>query len=145
MKIKQDYMIEYDELVAYNALLHIAAEIPNLSQKNDIIKSLKETTQGEESMVYWFQVHTQLVLDIVWLKLINSPIKRSQLFLLNHTGLRVPLIIMFADIVGSTKMSMTLSVEDIVLLIRSFTFLPVIASLMSNDRGDKWFMIIMSY
>jgi adenylate cyclase len=122
MKIKQDYMIEYDELLAYNALLHIAVEIPDLSQKNDIMKSLKETTQGEESMVYWFQVHTQLVLDIVWLKLINSPIKRSQLFLLKHTGLRVPLIITYADIVGSTKMSMNLSVEDLVFLIRAFTF-----------------------
>jgi adenylate cyclase len=122
MKIKQDYIIEYDELVAYNTLLHIAEEIPDLPQKNDIIKSLKETIQEEQSMVYWFQVHTPLVADTLWPKLINFPIKRSQLFLLTHTGLREPLIIMYADIVGSTKMSMTLSVEDLVLLIRAFTF-----------------------
>jgi adenylate cyclase len=121
IKIKQDFIREYDELVAYNTLLHIAEEIPDLSQ-NDIIKSLKETIQEEESMVYWFQVHAPLLFDTLWPKLINSPIKRSQLFLLKHTGLRVPLIITYADIVGSTKMSMNLSVEDLVFLIRAFTF-----------------------
>jgi adenylate cyclase len=121
IKIKQDFIREYDELVAYNTLLHIAEEIPDLTQ-NDIIKSLKETIQEEESMVYWFQVHAPLLFDTLWPKLINSPIKRSQLFLLKHTGLRVPLIITYADIVGSTKMSMNLSVEDLVFLIRAFTF-----------------------
>jgi adenylate cyclase len=121
IKIKQDFIREYDELAAYNTLLHIAEEIPDLSQ-NYIIKSLKETIQEEESMVYWFQVHAPLLFDTLWPKLINSPIKRSQLFLLKHTGLRVPLIITYADIVGSTKMSMNLSVEDLVFLIRAFTF-----------------------
>jgi len=121
IKIKQDFIREYDELVAYNTLLHIAEEIPDLSQ-NDIIKPLKETIQEEESMVYWFQVHAPVLFDTLWPKLINSPIKRSQLFLLKHTGLRVPLIITYADIVGSTKMSMNLSVEDLVFLIRAFTF-----------------------
>jgi ferritin-like metal-binding protein YciE len=121
IKIKQDFIREYDELVAYNTLLHIAEEIPDLSQ-NDIIKSLKETIQEEESMVYWFQVHAPLLFDTLWHKLINSPIKRSQLFLLKHTGLSVPLIITYADIVGSTKMSMNLFVEDLVFLIRAFTF-----------------------
>lgn len=121
IKIKQDFIREYDELVACNTLLHIAEEIPDLTQ-NDIIKSLKETIQEEESMVYWFQVHAPLLFDTLWPKLINSPIKRSQLFLLKHTGLRVPLIITYADIVGSTKMSMNLSVEDLVFLIRAFTF-----------------------
>ncbi len=120
-KIKQDYTLEYDELVAYNTLLHVAEKITGLPKKNDTIESLKESIGEEESIVHWFQVHAPLVLDTLWPKLINSPTKRSQLFLFNLVGLKAPFIIMYADIVGSTKMSMTLSAKDLIFLIRAFT------------------------
>lgn len=72
-------------------------------------------------MVYWYQVHAPVILDNLWPKMINSPNKRGQTFLLNHVNSKMPLVMMYADLVGSTKMSMTLSVEDLVLLIRAFT------------------------
>ncbi|MGI9011084.1 MAG: DUF892 family protein [Nitrososphaeraceae archaeon] len=46
-RIKQDYIIEYDEVVAYHKLIHIA-EMTDLSQPNDIISLLKESLQEEE-------------------------------------------------------------------------------------------------
>ena len=119
-RIKQDYIIEYDEVVAYHKLIHIA-EMTDLPQPNDIIPLLKESMQEEESMAYWFQVHVTLILEILWPKLINSPIKRSQDFLLNYAGSKIPLIIMYADLVGLTNLSMTLSVENLIALIRAFT------------------------
>ena len=48
-RIKQDYIIEYDEVVAYHKLIHIA-EMTDLPQLNDIISLLKESMQEEESM-----------------------------------------------------------------------------------------------
>ncbi|MER5175976.1 MAG: DUF892 family protein [Candidatus Nitrosocosmicus sp.] len=119
-KIKQDYLIEYDELVSYDTLIYIA-EMTGLSQKNDSISLLKESIQEEESMVYWYQTHAPLILDNLWPKMINSPIKRGQNFLLNYVNSKLPLVIMYADLVGSTNMSMTLPIEDLVLLIRAFT------------------------
>ena len=49
-KIKQDFLIEYDEKVAYETLVHIA-EMTVLSQKNDILRLLKENVKEEESMI----------------------------------------------------------------------------------------------
>ena len=72
-------------------------------------------------MVHWFQLHAPVVLDSLWPKMINNAMKRSQAFLMNHKNSKLGLIIMYADLVGSTKMSMTLSIKDLVLLIRAFT------------------------
>mgnify|MGYP003575322707 CR=1 FL=1 len=119
-RIKQDYIIEYDEVVAYHKLIHIA-EITDLPQPNDIMPLLKESIQEEESMANWYQVHVSVILETLWPKLINSPIKRAQDFLLNYAGSKLPLIIMYADLVGSTNLSMTLSVEILIALIRAFT------------------------
>lgn len=51
----------------------------------------------------------------------NSSVKRGQEFLLNHVNSKVELVIMYIDLVGSTKMSMTLPVEQLVTIIRAFT------------------------
>jgi adenylate cyclase len=51
----------------------------------------------------------------------NSSVKRGQEFLLNHVNSKVELVIMYIDLVGSTKMSMTLAVEQLVTIIRAFT------------------------
>ena len=119
-KIKQDYMVEYDEIVAYDTLILIA-EMTDLSNKKDIIQLLRESMQEEKSIVRWYQMHTAMMLDDLWPKTINGPIKRGQNFLLNHFGTKMPLVIMYADMVDSTNIGMTLSVEDLVLLIRAFT------------------------
>ncbi|HET9773355.1 MAG TPA: hypothetical protein VFP25_00070 [Nitrososphaeraceae archaeon] len=41
----------------------------------------------------------------------NTSIKRAQDFLLNHVDSKLSLVVMYADLVGSTKMSMALPVE----------------------------------
>lgn len=51
----------------------------------------------------------------------NTSIKRGQDFLRNHVSSKVPLVIMYADLVGSTKMSMTLPAEKLVTIIRAFS------------------------
>ena len=50
----------------------------------------------------------------------NTSIKRGQDYLLNYISSKRPLVIMYADLVGSTKMSMTLSAEKLVTIIRAF-------------------------
>jgi adenylate cyclase len=119
-KIKQDYIIEYDELIAYETLIQIA-ETTEFDNKDVVMKILYESKQEEESMIYWFQVHAPIILDNLWPKMINNAMKRSQVFLMNHRNSKMGLIIMYADLVGSTKMSMTLPIKDLVLLIRAFT------------------------
>ena len=51
----------------------------------------------------------------------NTSIKRGQDYLIRHVDTKVPLVIMYADLVGSTKMSMTLPVEKLVTVIRAFS------------------------
>ncbi|HYF98804.1 MAG TPA: adenylate/guanylate cyclase domain-containing protein [Candidatus Saccharimonadales bacterium] len=51
----------------------------------------------------------------------NTSIKRGQDYLIRHVDKKVPLLIMYADLVGSTKMSMTLPVEKLVTVIRAFS------------------------
>jgi ferritin-like metal-binding protein YciE len=120
MQIKQDFIIEYDELVAYNTLIQII-QSTNLPQQHEITLLLEQSMQEEESMAYWYKIHTPLILDNLWPKIIHTSIRRGQNFLLNHISSKIPLIIMYADLVGSTTMSMTLPVEKLVAIIRAFT------------------------
>jgi class 3 adenylate cyclase/ferritin-like metal-binding protein YciE len=119
-KIKQDYIIEYDELIAYETLIQMA-EMTEFEDKEAVMILLNEGKQEEELMVYWFQLHAPIILDNLWPKMINNAMKRSQAFLTNHKNSKMGLIILYADLVGSTKMSMTLPIKDLVLLIRAFT------------------------
>ena len=120
MQIKQDFIIEYDELVAYNTLIQII-QSTNLPQQHEITLLLEQSMQEEESMAYWYKIHTPLILDNLWPKMIHTSIRRGQKFLLNHIGSKIPLIIIYADLVGSTRMSMTLPIDNLVTIIRAFT------------------------
>ena len=51
----------------------------------------------------------------------NTSIKRGQDFLVNHLSSKISLIILYADLVGSTDMSMTLPPEKLVTIIRAFS------------------------
>ncbi len=51
----------------------------------------------------------------------NTSIKRGQDFLLNHVDSKLSLVVMYADLVGSTKMSMTLPVERMAKIIKAFS------------------------
>jgi adenylate cyclase len=52
----------------------------------------------------------------------DSSLKDSQDFLFNYVNSKVSLVIMYADLVGSTNMSMTLPVDKMVTIIRAFTY-----------------------
>src|ERR687893_2239721 len=52
----------------------------------------------------------------------DSSLKSSQDFLLNHVNSKISLVIMYADLVGSTNMSMTLPVDKMVTIIRAFSY-----------------------
>jgi adenylate cyclase len=54
--------------------------------------------------------------------LYDSSLNDSQAFLFNHVNSKISLVIMYADLVGSTKMSMTLPVDKMVTIIRAFTY-----------------------
>ena len=51
----------------------------------------------------------------------NTSIKRGQDFLLHHVDSKLSLVIMYADLVGSTKMSMALPVERMAKIIKVFS------------------------
>jgi class 3 adenylate cyclase/ferritin-like metal-binding protein YciE len=120
IQIKQDFIIEHDELVSYDALIQIIQRT-ELPHQHEITPLLEQSMQEEESMAYWYKIHTPLILDNLWPKIIHTSIKRGQNFLVNHISSKIPLIIMYADLVGSTTMSMTLPVEKLVAIIRAFT------------------------
>ena len=51
----------------------------------------------------------------------NTSIKRGQDFLLNHVDSKLSLVVMYADLVGSTRMSMALPVERMAKIIKAFS------------------------
>lgn len=63
----------------------------------------------------------------------NSSIKRGQDFLLKHVNSKVELVVMYADLVGSTKMSMTLPAEKMVTIIHAFSY--ELASVIKSYNG----------
>jgi len=93
----------------------------NMHQWQEFVCLLERSMKEEESMAYWYKIHTPLIFDNLWPKIIHSSIRRGQRFLLNHIGSKIPLIIIYADLVGSTGMSMTLPVDNLVTIIRAFT------------------------
>ena len=119
VQIKRDFAIEHDELMAYDSLIRRMQEM-DMRRKRENISLLEKSMQEEESMVYWYKIHTPLILDNLWPKIINTSVRRGQDFLLNHIGSKIPLIIIYADLVGSTKMSMTLPIDNLVTIIRAF-------------------------
>ncbi|MGB6533183.1 MAG: adenylate/guanylate cyclase domain-containing protein [Candidatus Nitrosopolaris sp.] len=52
----------------------------------------------------------------------DSNLNPAQTFLLNHINSKIPLVIMYVDLVGSINMSMTLPVNKLVSIIRAFTY-----------------------
>ncbi len=121
VQMKQDFIIEHDELVAYESLIRRTMQMMDTPQQHEITFLLEKSMREEESIAYWYKIHTPLILDNLWPKMIHTSIRRGQKFLLNHISSKIPLIIIYADLVGSTSMSMTLPVDNLVTIIRAFT------------------------
>ena len=119
VRIKQDRIIEFNELEGYQSLIQ-TMQTMDMPQQHEITLLLEQSVQEEESMAYWYKIHEPLVIDKLWPKMIHASIRRGQKFLLNHVSSKIPLIIIYADLVGSTTMSMTLSIDKLVDVIRVF-------------------------
>jgi adenylate cyclase len=52
----------------------------------------------------------------------DSNLNPVQTFLLNHINSKIPIVIMYVDLVGTINMSMTLPVNKLVSIIRAFTY-----------------------
>ena len=119
VRIKQDRILEFNELEGYKSLIQ-TMQTMDMPQQHEITLLLEQSVQEEESMASWYKIHEPLVIDKLWPKMIHASIRRGQKFLLNHVSSKIPLIIIYADLVGSTTMSMTLSIDKLVDLIRVF-------------------------
>jgi adenylate cyclase len=119
VRIKQDRIIEFNELEDYESLIQ-TMQTMDMPQQHEITLLLEQSVQEEESMAYWYKIHEPLVIDKLWPKMIHASIRSGQKLLLNHVSSKIPLIIIYADLVGSTTMSMTLSIDKLVDVIRVF-------------------------
>src|ERR687892_563627 len=119
VQIKQDRIIEFNEVEGYQSLIQ-TMQTMDMPQQHEITLLLEQSVQEEESMAYWYKIHEPLVIDKLWPKMIHASIRRGQKFLLNHVSSKIPLIIIYADLVGSTTLSMTLSIDKLVDVIRVF-------------------------
>jgi adenylate cyclase len=63
----------------------------------------------------------------------DASLQPGQEFLLNHVSTKLPLVIMYADLVGSTNMSMTLPADKLTTIIRAFTY--EISQVIYNHSG----------
>src|ERR671919_1899964 len=119
VRIKQDRIMEFNELKGYESLIQ-TMQTMDMPQQHEITLLLEQSVQEEESMAAWYKIQEPLVIDKLWPKMIHASIRRGQKFLLNHVSSKIPLIIIYADLVGSTTMSMTLSIDKLVDVIRVF-------------------------
>ena len=63
----------------------------------------------------------------------DSNLNPAQTFLLNHINSKIPLVIMYVDLVGTINMSMTLPVDKLVSIIRVFTY--EMSSVIQSHKG----------
>ena len=63
----------------------------------------------------------------------DANLEPAQVFLLNHINSKIPLVIMYVDLVGSTNMSMTLPIDKLVSIIRAFTY--EMSSVIQSHKG----------
>jgi len=52
----------------------------------------------------------------------DSNLESGQNYLKNHVNSKIPLVILYVDLVGSTNLSMTIPVDKLVTIIRAFTY-----------------------
>lgn len=86
----------------------------------------KSSADSSETEIFDLKTLVHLRQDRLWSAIkeryrYNTSIKRGQDYLIRHVDTKVPLVIMYADLVGSTKMSMTLPIEKLVTIIRAFS------------------------
>ena len=121
VQLRQDFAINHDELMAYESLIE-NMQVMDIPHKQENLSLLEKSMREEELMVYWYKTHTPLILDNLWPKVIHTSMRRGQNYLLDHISTKIPIIIIYADLVGSTKMSMTLPIDNLVSIVRIFDY-----------------------
>ncbi len=103
-------------------------DVYNINAKilNRIIGSSTKENENRKNQLVDLQTLFSQRQDRLWKALeeryqYNSSVKHGQEFLLNHVNSKVELVVMYIDLVGSTKMSMTLPVEQLVTIMRAFS------------------------
>ncbi len=76
-QIRQDFAINHDELVAYESLIGKIQKM-NIPHQQENISLLEKSMKEVESMVYWYKIHTPLIIDNLWPKVIHTSIKRGK-------------------------------------------------------------------
>jgi class 3 adenylate cyclase len=84
----------------------------SLPAGNDVVFDL-QTLRSQRQDMLWNVLHERYKF--------NTSIKRGQNFLLKHIDSKLSLIVMYADLVGSTRMSMELPVEKMAKIIKAFS------------------------
>jgi adenylate cyclase len=121
VQLRQDFAINHDELMAYESLIE-NMQVIDIPHKQENLTLLEKSMREEELMVYWYKTHTPLILDSIWPKVIHTSVRRGQNYLLDHISTKIPIVIIYADLVGSTKMSMTLPIDNLVSIVRIFDY-----------------------
>jgi adenylate cyclase len=103
-------------------------DVDNVNAKilNRIIGSSTKENENRKNQLVDLQTLFSQRQDRLWKALeeryqYNSSVKHGQEFLLNHVNSKVELVVMYIDLVDSTKMSMTLPVEQLVTIMRAFS------------------------
>jgi adenylate cyclase len=97
-----------------------------------------ESKSSEEAKIVDSETLVSQTQDRLWRALkrrfqYDVTLQPGQGFLLNHVSTKVPLVIMYADLVGSTNMSMTLPADKLTTIIRAFTY--EISQVTYNHKG----------
>jgi len=79
-------------------------------ERNELVDLESLLTQRQDRLLHALEERYQY----------STSIKRGQNYLQNYVSSKRSLVIMYADLVGSTKMSMTLPVDKLVTIIRAF-------------------------
>ncbi len=103
----------------------------NMIMGNDENNILKHSMVDTETLVSQTQ-------NRIWSALkrhyqYDSTLKPGQNFLLKHVNSKISLVVMYADLVGSTNMSMTLPIDKLVTIIRAFSY--EISSIVQSYNG----------
>jgi class 3 adenylate cyclase len=121
VQLRQDFAINHYELMAYESVIE-NMQVIDIPHKQENLSLLEKSMREEELMVYWYKTHTPLILDSLWPKVIHTSVRRGQNYLLDHISTKIPIVIIYADLVGSTKMSMTLPIDNLVSIVRIFDY-----------------------
>ena len=90
---------------------------------NDVNISMNGANfEGEDVQLLTDKIQERLSRAIKKRYQYESNLRAAQKFLLDFVNTKVPLVIMYADLVGSTKMSMSLPDRSMLTIIRAFSY-----------------------